>query len=110
MTNDSMTSEKATFDLSNDLFTRIQDMNRAWLERLRSTRETDAEFGLRLLGANSPSEAVTICNEWMAARLKTVGTEHNAFTTAWLDLVSDTMRSASASLGKSSERDTKQTP
>ena len=57
MTNDSMTSEKATFDLSNDLFTRIQDMNRAWL-----------------------------------------------------DLVSDTMRSASASLGKSSERDTKQTP
>jgi hypothetical protein len=105
----SMTIEKEISSLSNDLFTRLQDMNRAWLVRLRNIRETDAEFGLRLLGAKIPAEAVTICNEWMAARLRTVGTEHRAFTTAWLDLVSDTMRSASASPGKASEHDTKQT-
>ena len=105
-----MTNDKETSDLNNDLFTRIQDMNRAWLERLRDIRETDSEFGSRLLGVKSPLEAMAICNEWMAARLKTVGTEHKAFTTAWLDLISATMRSASASSGKASERHTKPTP
>jgi hypothetical protein len=101
-----MSNDKATSSLGDTLFVRMQDMNRVWLERLRDLREMEAEFGSRLLRAKNPTEAMTICNEWMAKRLEAVGNEHNAFTAAWLDLVSDTMRTASASSSVKLGRDT----
>jgi hypothetical protein len=75
--------------LGGRLFDRMRDMNRNWLERLREIRQIEAEFGSRLLVAKTPSEAATICNEWMAKRLETVANEQKAFTTEWLDLFSD---------------------
>ena len=91
-----MSSDRETSKLRNTLFNHMQDMHRTWLERLRDIRKVESEFGSRLLGAAGPLEAMTICNMWMAARLKAVGAEHNAFTAAWLDLVSDTIRSIPA--------------
>jgi hypothetical protein len=89
-----MTTQTETKYFNGKLFDRMQDMNRTWLERLREIRQIEAEFGGKLLAARTPSEAVTVCNEWMARRLETVANEQKAFTTAWLDLFSDMAISA----------------
>ena len=89
-----MTVQTETIYFNGRLFDRMQDMNRTWLERLREIRQIEAEFGSKLLAAKTPSEAVTICNEWMAKRLETVANEQKAFSTAWLDLFSDMAVSA----------------
>ena len=89
-----MTVQTETIYFNGRLFDRMQDMNRTWLERLREIRQIEAEFGGKLLVAKTPSEAVAICNEWMAKRLETVANEQKAFTTAWLDLFSDMAVSA----------------
>ena len=75
---------------SSGLYDRMLRMNRWWLERLRELRQIESEFGDRLMAAKSPAEATTICHEWMAKRLETVASEQQTFTTAWLELVSDT--------------------
>jgi len=89
-----MTIQTETVYFNGKLFDRMQDMNRTWLERLREIRQIEAEFGGKLLVAKTPSEAVAICNEWMAKRLETVANEQKAFTAAWLDLFSDMAASA----------------
>jgi hypothetical protein len=89
-----MTIQTETTYFNGRLFDRMQDMNRTWLERLREIRQIEAEYGSKLLAAKTPSEAATICNEWMAKRLETVANEQKAFTTAWLDLFSDMAISA----------------
>jgi hypothetical protein len=91
-----MTKKAETTTFNNGLFERMQDMNRSWLERLREIREIEADFGAKLLTAKSPSEATTICNEWMAKRLETVASEQQTFTTAWLELVWDATKLTSA--------------
>src|ERR1700677_2796006 len=83
-----MTTQTETTYFNGKLFDRMQDMNRTWLERLRELRQIEAEYGSKLLSAKTPSEAASICNEWMAKRLETVANEQKAFTTAWLDLFS----------------------
>jgi len=83
----------------------MQDMNRLWIERLREIRQIESDFGTRLMKAESSSEATTICHEWMAKRLETVAYEQKAFTTAWLALISDTMKSKLATSIKPSEHD-----
>jgi hypothetical protein len=87
------------------LFERMQDMNRSWLERLRETRLLESQFGDRLLAARSHSEATAICYEWMAKRIEKVASEQQAFATAWLELISDVMKSTSAMSAKASARE-----
>jgi hypothetical protein len=89
-----MTTQTETKYFNGKLFDRMQDMNRTWLERLREIRQIEAEYGSKLLAAKTPSDAASICNEWMAKRLETVANEQKAFTTAWLDLFSDMAISA----------------
>jgi hypothetical protein len=91
-------------DLNGNLFEQMRDMNRAWLERLRETRQMESEFGSRLLVAKNPAEAAAICNDWMAKRLQSVAAEQQIFTTAWLGLVSHVVRSTSAMALNESER------
>jgi hypothetical protein len=81
--------------ISDNLFGRMQDMNRAWLQKLRELRQAEAEFAGRLLAAKTPSEATIICHEWIAMRLENVAGEQQAFTTNWLEVIADTMKSAS---------------
>ncbi len=83
----------------------MQDMNRSWLERLRETRLIESQLGDRLLAAKNHSEATAICYEWMAKRIETVASEQQAFATAWLELISDVMKSTSAMSAKASGRE-----
>jgi hypothetical protein len=87
-----MTAKAETTGFNDRLFERMQEMNRIWIERLREIRQIESDFGNRLLRAESSSEAATICHEWMAKRLEAVACEQKVFTTAWLALISDTMR------------------
>src|SRR5258707_10570960 len=74
---------------NSNLFERMRDMHRSWLEKLRGIRQIEAEFGNRVLIAKSPSEATAIFSEWMTKRLETVACEQQAFAVAWLGLISD---------------------
>jgi hypothetical protein len=87
-----MTAKAETTGFNDRLFERMQDMNRTWIERLREIRQIESDFGSRLLRAGSSSEAANICHEWMAKRLEAVAYEQRTFTTAWLALISDTMK------------------
>jgi hypothetical protein len=101
-----MTNETKTISFFNTgLFERMQDMNRSWLERLREIRQIESDFGARLMAAKTPSEATTICNEWMTKRLETVASEQQVFATAWLGLISDVIKSTSGLSGKAFDED-----
>jgi len=89
-----MTATAEATAFNDSLFERMQAMNRSWLERLRDIRQIDSEFGGKLLTAKSASDATIICNEWMAKRLELVASEQQAFTSAWLELLSHASKSA----------------
>jgi hypothetical protein len=97
-------SQKAGTIYSNaELHERMQDMHRSWIERLREIRQIESDFGNRLLTAKNPSEAILVCTEWMARRLETVASEQQTFATAWLDLISNAVKSARPAPTKSPE-------
>jgi len=100
-----MTKKAETTNFNGGLFDRMQDMNRSRLERLRETRLIESYFGDRLLTAKSPSEATAVCHEWMAKRVETVASEQQAFTTAWLELISDAMKTTSVMSAATSGQD-----
>jgi hypothetical protein len=77
-----------------ELFERMQDMHRSWIERLREIRQIESDFGSRLLNAKNPTEATMVCTEWMARRLETIAGEQQTFATAWLGLISNAVKSA----------------
>jgi hypothetical protein len=79
-----MTEPTDFIGLNNNLFERMRDMHRSWLERLREIRQIESDFGTGLLIAKSPSEATAICNEWMTKRLEIVVSEQQTFAAAWL--------------------------
>ncbi|WMT73896.1 hypothetical protein [Bradyrhizobium sp. Ash2021] len=82
--------------LNATLFERMRDMHRSWLEGLQDIRQIESDFGSRLLNAKNPSEATTVCKEWMAKRLEIVAGEQQKFTTAWVGLISKVATSAPA--------------
>jgi hypothetical protein len=86
-----------------ELFERMQDMHRSWIERLREIRQMESDFGNRLLNAKNPMEATMVCTEWMARRLETVASEQQTFATAWLGLISNAVKSARPAATESPE-------
>ena len=46
-----------------ELFKRMQDMHRSWIERLREIRQIESDFGNRLLNARNPTEVTMVCAE-----------------------------------------------
>ena len=88
-------------------FEQMRDMHRAWLERLQEIGQLESDFGTRLMIAKSPSEAASVCREWMARHVETIAHEQKTFANAWLRLIVDVMGSAPAVSAKTSERDHK---
>ena len=79
---------------------RTDEMSQSWLERIREFRQIESDFGARLLTARNTSEAVTICNEWMAKRLLALASEQQIVATAWFELISDAMKAAATRSGE----------
>ena len=90
-----MTEKPKPSSFNNSLFERMREMNRSWLESLREIHQIELIFESRLLAARSQAEAADICGEWMKQRLDAVAVEQRRFTAAWLEVVSDVMKSAS---------------
>jgi hypothetical protein len=88
--------ELSTFN--SNLFERMRYMNRSRLERLREIRQFESDFESRLLAARSHTEATDICREWRRQRLEAAAIEQRTFTSAWLDVVSDMLKSGSPGL------------
>jgi hypothetical protein len=86
-----------------ELFERMQDMHRSWIERLREIRQIESDFGSRLLNAKNPTEATMVCTEWMARRLETVASEQQTFATAWFGLISNAVKLARPAATESPE-------
>ena len=76
------------------LLDKFQAINRTWLERLDEARQVESEFGAKLMKAKAPSEAVAICNAWMAKRVELLAQEQREFGTAWADIVSGTVQAS----------------
>jgi hypothetical protein len=95
-----MTDKTETRTINGDLFQRVQDMQRSWLDRLRELQQIESDYGTKLLHAKSPAEATAICGEWTARRLETIAANHQSLTAAWLELASDVVHSTSAMAAK----------
>jgi hypothetical protein len=103
-----MTKSTAATSFKADVFERVRDMHRSWLERLQEMRQMESDFGSRLLTAKSPTEAASVCSEWMAKHAEAMASEQKTFATAWLGLILDVMTTASTL--KTSDRDQKSEP
>jgi hypothetical protein len=69
------------------LFDRVEQINRAWLESMREMRRAEAEFSVRLFACQGPSDALVLCNQWMAKRLEILASEQQLFARSWNELV-----------------------
>lgn len=104
MKKDIMPDQTESKNLNGALFKQMQDMHQAWLERLARVRDIESDYGTRLLHAKSPTEATAICTEWMEKRIESIVRDQQAFTNAWIRLITDSARStAQNGAGRSDE-------
>lgn len=94
-------------DYNAHLFEQVQDMHRTWLERLRDIRHLESDLGMKLMTAKTPSEAASICGEWMAKHVETIAHEQRTFANAWLRMIVDMMGWAAPGAAQASKRDHK---
>jgi hypothetical protein len=87
-----MTKKDATPNTA--LLDKFQEINRTWLGRLDEARQVESEFGAKLMKAKTPSEAMAVCNAWMAKRVELLAQEQREFGTAWADIVSGTVQAS----------------
>jgi hypothetical protein len=53
-----------------ELFEKIQEVNRHWLERIQSEATLAAEFAAKMASARSLPDAATVYREWASRQLK----------------------------------------
>jgi Phasin protein len=56
-----------------ELFEKVQEVNRRWLERVQSETTLAAEFATKMTSARSFPEAAAIYHEWASRQLKFAG-------------------------------------
>jgi hypothetical protein len=53
-----------------DLFEKLQEVNRSWLERMQTEASRASEFNTKLTEARSIPETATACQEWAGRRME----------------------------------------
>jgi hypothetical protein len=71
------------------LFERMRGMHRAWLGKAQEIRHLEADYSHKLMAAKSPSQAASLCNEWMAKRMAIIAQEQEVFANEWVWLLVD---------------------
>ena len=94
-----------TMNSNAHLFEQMRGMHRAWLEKLREIRDLELDYGSRIMAAKNPSEAASVCSEWMVKRMVIVAHEQRMFASSWARLLSDMMGKQSAVSAGIAERD-----
>lgn len=57
-------------DVQSELFSRFQDTNKQWLDRVQAEAALSSEFVSKLSSARSIPDAVTVCQEWSTRRFE----------------------------------------
>lgn len=56
--------------MQTELFEKLQEANRSWLERMQTEASLASEFSTKLTGARSIPETATACQEWASRRME----------------------------------------
>jgi hypothetical protein len=56
--------------MQTELFEKLQEMNRNWIERMQSEAALASEFATRLTAARSIPETTTVCQDWAKRRME----------------------------------------
>jgi hypothetical protein len=56
--------------MQTELFEKLQEMNRSWIERMQSEAALTSEFATRLTAARSIPETATVCQDWAKRRME----------------------------------------
>jgi hypothetical protein len=78
------------------LFQQIEDVNQAWLDSVKRTKESEAEFTRRLTECDDAAKATELCTEWVTSRAAAFLAESQRFSGLWLDFYSSGLKSALA--------------
>jgi hypothetical protein len=76
------------------LFKQIEDVNDAWSESIRRTKDAEAEFARRLADCDDAAKAVELSTDWLTSRAATFLAESQRFTGLWLTFYSDAVKAA----------------
>jgi hypothetical protein len=57
-------------EMRTDLFEKLQEANRSWLDRLQAEASLASELGVKLTGTRSVPETITACQEWANRRME----------------------------------------
>jgi hypothetical protein len=71
------------------LFERMRVMHRAWIQQVQEIRQLELDYGHKLLAAENPEQAASLCNEWMAKRMAIIAHEQEMFANSWVWLLAD---------------------
>jgi hypothetical protein len=61
---------KELTELQTELFEKLQEVNRRWVDRMEAEAGLASDFGTKLTGAHSVPETVTACQEWASKRIE----------------------------------------
>ena len=71
------------------LFQQIEDVNQAWLDSIKETKDSEFEFTRRLKECEDPAQAAELCAEWMRTRAVRFLAESQRFSGLWQDFYSN---------------------
>jgi hypothetical protein len=61
---------EALVNAQTELFDRLQDTNRRWLDRMQAEANLASEFATKLTSARSIPDAMTACRDWASRRFE----------------------------------------
>ena len=76
------------------LFQQIENVNQAWLDSVKRTKDSEIEFTRSLSQCEDPAKAAELCAEWMRTRAAAFLAESQRFSGLWLDFYSNGMKAA----------------
>jgi hypothetical protein len=68
------------------LFDYVERINGAWIESMREMRRAEAEFSVHLFSCNTATEALAVCDRWLAKRQEIQSAEQAHFDESWANL------------------------
>lgn len=62
----------------------IETATAGWLDQMAAMRRVEEEFAMRLIGARTASDAVSVCSEWLAKRVDSLVAVQHHLLDLWL--------------------------
>lgn len=92
--NRSQSTAASAFGTVSLLSEQLKTGHQAWLSRVKEAQAVEAAFAKELLASREPTEAVKVCNRWIAKRFELLAADASAFSSFWTNLDTITMNSS----------------